>query len=290
VRRLPAALAVPVLIAVAGMIVAAAAIGLANDGARQALGWPLLLLVALCALLEPRRRAGLYAALLAFAVFVGVDAARLAASGHGPRAIDVTGLIVTPLALLATPLLLGSLVRRLELLVQEVEQQQSAIDTLTVRDEDTGAFRPRYIDTLLPEEINRARRYHRALTLAIVAVDGWPELICERGEPAAHALARQIVEQLAQGTRVVDRIVQLGEGEFALVLPETPLEEAEVLAVRVQEAASTATGLMLRVGLASFPRDAVSGAALLQEAREALSYARAAGLFVVDRLFLHHGR
>lgn len=288
-RRLSPALATPLLIAVAGLIAVTASVGLANDGARQALGWPLLLLVALCGLLDARRRGGLIAAAAAVAIFLAIDTVRLLASGS-LRAIDLSGLAITPPALVATPLLLHPLVRRLDVLARALDERQATIDELTLRDADTGAFWPRYIDTLLPEELDRARRYHRALTLAIVAVDGWPDLVRQRGEPAAHALSRRIAEELAQRTRVVDKIVHLGAGEFALVLPETPLEGAEVLAARVQEAASTASGLTLRVGLANFPRDALSGPALLQEAHEALAYARTGGLLVVDRALLHHGR
>jgi hypothetical protein len=65
-------LTLALVIAVAGTITMAAAIGLADDDARQALGWPLLLLVATCTALAPVRRAGLYAALLALALFAAV--------------------------------------------------------------------------------------------------------------------------------------------------------------------------------------------------------------------------
>jgi GGDEF domain-containing protein len=249
----------------------------------------LLLLVAIAGLLARRRRDSLLAAVSAAAVFLTLDAIRIRLSGIGPRAIDLSGLIITPLALVAAPLLLQPMVHRLELLVAAVDEDLTAIERRSPQGEVGDPFRPTEIDTLVAGEVHRARRFHRTLTVAIAAVDGWPELVRHRGEPAAHALSRQIVDLLAQCTRVVDRIVPLGGGEFALVLPETPLEGAQVPALRIREAVAAATGLSLRVGLAGFPRDALSGAALLQEAREALAYARDADLDIVDRALLHHG-
>lgn len=106
-----------------------------------------------------------------------LDGARLAAAGNGPRTADAAGLVVTVLALLATPLLLGPLLRRLELMIEALDRQQAAIAALTLRDGETGVFLSHQLDTLPREEIDRARRYRRALTVAIVAVDGWPEVI-----------------------------------------------------------------------------------------------------------------
>jgi hypothetical protein len=42
--------------------------------------------------------------------------------------------------------------------------------------------------------------------------------------------------------------------------------------------------------LADFPRDALSSATLIEQAREALRHAREAGLYVVDRASLRYGR
>jgi GGDEF domain-containing protein len=80
--------------------------------------------------------------------------------------------------------------------------------------------------------------------------------------------------------------VQVGDGAFALVLPETPLEGAEVLAARLQASASTEAGITLRVGLADYPRDAATPSGLVGEAQEALTFARTADLLVVDRTLL----
>ena len=57
--------------------------------------------------------------------------------------------------------------------VWPVEEHATVIDDLTVRDTQTGAFKPKYVESILAEEIDRARRYHRSLTLSIVAADDW---------------------------------------------------------------------------------------------------------------------
>lgn len=289
-RRLPASLLRRLVAGFGWVALVAAAVGAVNGGQPAALGAALLILVALAALAEPKRGVGLLAAIAAAIVFAADSSVRAALGRRGlPDGLDVAALAVTIPALLGTPLALRVIRNELGALLSRLDEQTTLIDELTVVDASTGAFRPRYIDTILPEEIDRARRYHRSLTLALVAVDGWPAIVRERGEVGAHALTGRIVEQLSLGTRTVDKIVQLGDGEFALVLPETPLEGAEIVAGRVQASASDAAGVLLRVGLANFPRDAVLSASLLEEARDALEYARTAELLVVDRTLLGHG-
>jgi len=286
-RRLPAPLLRRLVAGVGWVVIAAVAVGVVNDGEGAALGAALLILIGLVALTEPRGRATCLSAVTAAIIFAGDSAVRAAIGRSGlPGGLNVAALAVTVVALLGTPLALRAIVYEFGALLSRLADQTVLIDELTVVDASTGAFRPQYIDTILPAEIDRARRYHRSLTVALVAVDGWPQIVRERGEVGAHGLAGRIVEQLALGTRTVDKIVQLGGGEFALVLPETPLEGAEVVANRVQASASDAAAVVLRVGLANFPRDAVLGASLLAEARGALEYARAAGLLVVDRTLL----
>jgi len=290
-RRLSTSLAVALSVAVLGTVLAAAVIGLADDGhIRYALlGWSILAFVLALILTEPARLT---------APVVGVGAALLYTAGvilqlrldkvALPDGLDGRTLVFPAAALFVAPFFVRQLLKEIEAADRKMREQEHVIDELTVRDTQTGAFKPKYIESILGEEIDRARRYQRSLTLAIIAADDWNAVVEEMGEGAARGVAQQIIEQIAKNTRTVDKIVQLGDGSFALILPETPLEGAEVLAARLQTAASRAAGFVVRIGLADFPRDAVTAEALLQEAREALTFARTADLLVVDRTLLGH--
>ncbi|MHB8575982.1 MAG: diguanylate cyclase [Dehalococcoidia bacterium] len=290
-RRYSTSFSLALVMAFAWTIVAAAAIGTAMGGHRAALAWAILGFVAIASVARPFRTAGIVAAIIGIAVFVVAVAAQLHLDTLAINTdnLDVRALVVAGVAFIVTPFILRLMLDEIERVQRQVLYQSSVIEDLTVRDTSTGAFKPKYIETILSEEIDRARRYHRSLTLAIVAADDWNSVVDDLGEVGARGLASRVVDQLAKGTRTVDKIVQLGDGAFSIVLPETPLEGAEVLADRLQSAASAEAGIPLRIGLADFPRDAVTSEALLREAQEALTFARTADLLVVDRTLLGMG-
>jgi len=291
-RRFSTPLSLSLVVAFLWTVLAAAAIGGVNHGGqRAALGWAILGFVVVVSLAQPVRLAGIAAAVISALFFVAAAAAQLRFDKQTLNAsnLDPKSLVITSLVLLITPFVLRLLIDELERVLRQVIYQTSVIDDLTVRDTSTGAFKPKYIESILAEEIDRARRYHRSLTLGIVSADDWATVLDDLGEVSARNLASRIVDQLAKGTRTVDKIVQLGDGAFAVVLPETPLEGAEVLAARLQAAASNEAGVTLRIGLADFPRDAVTSEALIHEAHEALTFARTADLLVVDRTLLGQG-
>ena len=69
-----------------------------------------------------------------------------------------------------------------------------------------------------------------------------------------------------------------------MLLPETPLDGAQVVAVRIQQAALEDVGLKTRIGAAVFPDDAVTVEALMQEAEAGLDLARLEGVSIVQRV------
>ena len=288
-RRFSAPLTAAFSLALLGLLGVAVAIGAANDGhlGYALLAWAVLAFVLAATLAEPARAAGPAAALLGALLYAAAVVVQTRTNHASLTGSTAARLLLLPAAsLLLAPFLLRLLLDEVERAFRQIRYQATVIDDLTVRDTQTGAFKPKYVESILAEEIDRARRYHRSLTLSIVAADDWSALLDDVGEVAARNVAQGIVEQLSRGTRTVDKIIQLGDGAFAIVLPETPLEGAEVLAARLQASASREAGIMLRVGLADFPRDAVTGEALVAEAREALTFARIADLLVVDRTLL----
>jgi diguanylate cyclase (GGDEF)-like protein len=290
-KWLSASLSLTVIAGCWWLLLAAPAIGATTSMPRAALGWALLAFVATVAVARRSRRAGTFAAIFASVLFVVATVVQVQLD-YGDvvfDAGDIASMVLAVAMLFGTPFVFGVLLERIERLQRQVSYQNSVIDDLTVRDSSAGAFKPRYVESILAEEIDRARRYHRSLALAIVSADDWDAVVRDNGEIGARSVASRIVDQLAKGTRTVDKIVQLGNGSFAIVLPETALEGAEVLAGRLQESTSAEAGITLRIGLADFPRDAVSAEGLYREAQEALTFARIAELLVVDRTLLGQG-
>lgn len=282
--RLPRSLSRALYLVALGVIGATAAIGLADRPDRAALAWLLLALICVVTFMGARFLAGLLTALGAALLFVLI--VLLQSGSNGASQTVIVSLIVSGCALVATPFFLLPFAAALRHSLRRLADQAQAIDQLRVRDEATGVYRAPQIERLLDEEIERARRYGRALTLCVIVVDDWQELVKTRGEPAMRRTLAQIEQALSSRQRMLDKIIRLGGGELALLLPETPLEGAEVVAGRIQSQIAADAGVSLRIGLSDFPEGGATREELIQEARQAIEFARMANLPVVDRTFL----
>lgn len=142
------------------------------------------------------------------------------------------------------------------------------------------------LDRLAVHEMTRARRYERPMALLLVGVDGWSTLSAERGHKQAYELLSVLAVRIRRLLRDVDAIGVHGDGQLALLLPETPLDGASVVAGRIEQVAQDEVGVHVRVGIAVFPDDAGTVEALQKEAEAALDLARRERVAIVRRVQL----
>ena len=133
------------------------------------------------------------------------------------------------------------------------------------------------------EELDRARRYERGLTLVYVDVDAFKSINDELGHPEGDRVLRRVAALLTESLRGSDLAGRLGGDEFAVCLIESDLETGGRFLARLhdlvdEEAASgrLPEGFALSAGLASYPHDAVSSDALFRLADERLYEAKRA--------------
>lgn len=284
--RLSPVLSRALYLALVGLIAVAACVGLAAHAVDWApVGWLLLALIVVVSVLRPGLLAGLVAAIIAALVFAAIVVFQHGISGDSRNASAVA-ILVCAAAFLLLPVLLYPLMSQERRLLQENADAARKIDDLTLRDEATGVYRSRYVETILDEEVERARRYDRDLTLCLIAIDNWRLLVGEYGAEAMREVVSKLERVLRARQRMLDKIVDLGDGEIALVLPETPLAGAEVVAGRIQSQISSVIPYPLRIGLTDLTSTEMTRESLIQEARQALQFARTANLPIVDRTFL----
>src|SRR5436309_4998573 len=82
-------------------------------------------------------------------------------------------------------------------------------------------FRSRFAD-----EVNRARRYRRLLSLAVVMIDDFAAIETAHGFRAGDELVARLVERLVAGTLSHDLIGRTSVAEFAVLLPESAPAQA----------------------------------------------------------------
>lgn len=158
-------------------------------------------------------------------------------------------------------------------------------ERLAVTDGLTGVFNRRYLDTTLDEELSRAGRHGRPLTIAMIDIDHFKRFNDAHGHQAGDRLLRDLTKLMGQNVRTEDRIARYGGEEFVIILPETPLGNGVLAAEKLRQVTADrfpigggrAFPVTISIGLASFPGDGTTGAELIRQADERLYRAKAEG-------------
>lgn len=158
---------------------------------------------------------------------------------------------------------------------------------LAITDELTGLANYRHLQARLDDEIERARRYGKNVSLIMLDVDDFKGFNDAHGHIAGdHALA-DLAEVLERNVREVDLVARYGGEEFSVVLPETDAPGAYVAAEKLREAVANhlfpdadgvrRIGMTVSMGLATYPVHADDKEALLRESDDALYRAKKDG-------------
>jgi diguanylate cyclase (GGDEF)-like protein len=117
---------------------------------------------------------------------------------------------------------------------------RTLVRTLAVADEKTGLLaRGSYLDCLLNES-QRARTQGIPLALALLQIDGGPELLRQQGEAPFDRYMEQLGKAVQAIVRQTDLAIKYTSWALAVVLPDTPLSGAQTFAEKLKR---TAAGL-----------------------------------------------
>jgi diguanylate cyclase (GGDEF)-like protein len=168
-----------------------------------------------------------------------------------------------------------------------------------VTDPLTGLANRRYLETRLREEAGRARRHGSAFSLMMLDLDDFKTYNDREGHPAGDALLVEIARVIKAAARDTDLVARYGGDEFAVVSPETRVQEALPLAERIRETVANhrfglpglpaVGGISLSAGVAGFPDDTGDPEALVRAADAALYRAKAAGRNRIARAGVRQG-
>ncbi|HZS24755.1 MAG TPA: sensor domain-containing diguanylate cyclase, partial [Gaiellaceae bacterium] len=102
----------------------------------------------------------------------------------------------------------------------------------------TGLHNRRYFHETLARECARAHRYNRRLGLIVFDLDDFKEVNDQVGHLGGDAVLAEAAERIREVIRSADVPCRVGGDEFAVVLPEAGIEQAEQLFGRLQAAIS----------------------------------------------------
>ncbi len=168
---------------------------------------------------------------------------------------------------------------------EQIDELRERLRRQVLVDSLTGLFNANYFLIAVRRESLRSRRFGRTFTIGLVSLDQDDEIREALGEDGLRAVTIKLADILTHATRQVDFRASLGGGRFGVILPETSLEGAFVLAERLRQAVESSAIAppdhpfpmihTVSIGLACFPGDGEDDQALLARAEEALARARA---------------
>jgi diguanylate cyclase (GGDEF)-like protein len=167
------------------------------------------------------------------------------------------------------------------------------IHDMAIRDGLTGAYNHRYFQEKLAEEMAKAERYNKDLSLALLDVDYFKKFNDSYGHQEGDKVLR-IVSEVIQTTvrNKVDTVARYGGEEFTVILPESDGNVGKELVERIRKNieghlfgnnGKSLYRVTVSIGIASYPFDARDQKGLIQLADQALYEAKKAGRNCVRR-------
>jgi len=120
--------------------------------------------------------------------------------------------------------------------IEELKNANDIIKKLSITDSLTGCFNRGYLNNHLLREVKRASRYGTSLSLAMCDIDHFKRVNDTHGHLCGDSVLIRFVEIVKGCIRQdVDWLARYGGEEFVIVLPETPISSARVMAERLRE-------------------------------------------------------
>jgi len=203
---------------------------------------------------------------------------------HSPRALLLFRLFVLLACTLLARFLLHVARSRLAYLALLARVRES--ERMSVTDPLTGLPNKRACVQRLEDELARAARYQRSFTVLFADIDFFKLVNDIHGHQVGDQALIEVGKFLRTRIRTTDQIARLGGEEFVLILPETNVSGAVILAERLRGGIEhmplfTPRGnelnLTISVGIAGYPETSETTDDLLKHADQAMQRAKEAG-------------
>ena len=228
-------------------------------------------------------------------LFAGATLARPLLAGLG--AIDKATALLAAGDLSARAVLdgtdeLGQLALAFNTMAEKLEKNEAALRELATRDGLTGLYNHHTFYVLLGDELARAQRFNRPLSLLLLDIDHFKRVNDTHGHQAGDAVLKRLSELLGREARAIDRVCRYGGEEFTVILPETDLEAAALIAERLRASveaqpfdveAGAPLRITVSIGVASWPLQGDDADTLVAAADAALYAAKRSGRNRISR-------
>ena len=120
-------------------------------------------------------------------------------------------------------------------IVRDFTKQRQA-ERMAATDPLTNVYNRGKFSELLGQEIKRVKRYDKSFSIVLLDIDHFKKINDSYGHDVGDYVLRRVTELIRENIRGLDMLARYGGEEFVIILPETDLSGAEVVAERVRKA------------------------------------------------------
>lgn len=169
----------------------------------------------------------------------------------------------------------------------EWQDRATQFQLMSITDPLTGLLNRRYLEERLTEELNRSTRYNYSMSCLMIDIDDFKKYNDLNGHQAGDAALKITAHCLKATLRSADIACRYGGEEFCILLPQTSLTEAGVIAERMRQRVaetdypygkSQPLGIVsISVGISTFARHIDTAEKVISAADRALYSAKSQG-------------
>ena len=169
--------------------------------------------------------------------------------------------------------------------ITDLTNKANMLERLATTDPLTGLYNRRHFLSSLDAEWSRFQRYYRSVSVLMLDIDHFKSVNDRYGHAVGDEAIKAVAAACNEGKRKSDLVGRIGGEEFAVLLPETSLSRAKLVAERIRKRAMATRlnahqvqfGVTVSIGVAEASVSMSGIDALMGAADQALYQAKAEG-------------